>query len=83
MKNLREQPVCSSLVAGLNTARVLLEDREVHEDSDDVEADVRLQTEDERSAMAALIRSLERMQVDPKLSAIRHFLMEERWMELG
>jgi superfamily II DNA/RNA helicase len=83
MKNLMEQRVCSSVVAGLNTARVLLQGREVHEDSEDAEVDLRLQTEEERAALNALIQSLERMREDPKLSAIRHFLLEEGWLELG
>lgn len=83
MKNLMEQRVCSSVVAGLNTARVLLQGSEVHEDSEDAEVDLRLQTEDERAALNALIRSLERMREDPKLSAIRHFLLDEGWLDLG
>lgn len=83
MKNLMEQRVCSSVVAGLNTARVLLQGREVHEDSEDAEVDLKLQTEEERAALNALIQSLERMREDPKLSAVRHFLLEEGWLELG
>jgi superfamily II DNA or RNA helicase len=83
MKNLMEQRVCSSVVAGLNTAGVLLQGREVHEDSEDAEVDLRLQTEEERAALHALIQSLGRMREDPKLSAIRHFLLEEGWLQLG
>jgi uncharacterized protein YerC len=35
MKNLMEQRICSSIVAGLNTARMLLEGRTVQEENDE------------------------------------------------
>jgi hypothetical protein len=36
MKNLMEQRICSSIAAGLNTARMLLEGRTVREESDEL-----------------------------------------------
>lgn len=83
MKNLMEQRVCSSVVAGISTAKTLLEGRTVHEDTDEVEGELALQNEDERQALMRLITSLETMTADPKMMAIRHFLVDEGWLELG
>jgi hypothetical protein len=83
MKNLMEQRVCSSVVAGLNTAKTLLEGRQVQEDTEDAELEVDLQTDAERAALEGLIAALEGMNDDPKLSAIRYYLKDEGWLELG
>jgi hypothetical protein len=74
MKNLMEQRVCSSVVAGINTATVLLEGRQVHEETEEVEADLAIQTDAERAALESLIAALQGMSDDPKLQAIRHYL---------
>jgi hypothetical protein len=76
------QRVCSSVVAGLNTVPVLLQARGRTRTSEDAEVDLRLQTEEERAALNAPIQSLERMRQDPKLSAIRHLLLDEGWLDL-
>ena len=83
MKNLMEQRVCSSVVAGINTATVLLEGREVHEETEDVEADLAIQTDAERAALETLIAALQAMKADPKLQAIRYYLKDEGWLSLG
>ncbi len=83
MKNLMEQRVCSSRVAGIHTATVLLEGRQVHEETEEAEADLEIQTDAERAALESLIAALEGMDDDPKLSAIRYYLREEGWLELG
>ncbi|MBK1725031.1 phospholipase D-like domain-containing anti-phage protein [Thiocystis violacea] len=83
MKNLMEQRVCSSIVAGLNTATALLEGREVHEETEDQDLELMLQTDAERAALEALIAALDGMRGDPKLDAVRYYLKEEGWLELG
>ncbi|WP_419641791.1 SNF2-related protein, partial [Thiolapillus sp.] len=49
MKNLMEQRICSSIVAGLNTARMLLEGRTLELEEDDQEIELQL-AEDGNSA---------------------------------
>ena len=66
MKNLMEQRVCSSVVAGINTATVLLEGRQVHEETEEVEADLAIQTDAERAALESLIAALEGMERRPE-----------------
>ncbi len=83
MKNLMEQRVCSSTVAGINTATVLLEGRQVHEETEDIEADLEVQNDAERAALESLIAALEGMDDDPKLRAIRYYLKDEGWLDLG
>ena len=83
MKNLLEQRICSSIRAGLNTARMLLEGRTLHEEEDEQEADVTVETGEEREVLARLISRLERIEQDPKLNAVIHYLEQEKWLELG
>ena len=49
MKNLMQQRVCSSVVAGINTATTLLAGRQVHEETEEMEADLAVQTDAERA----------------------------------
>jgi hypothetical protein len=83
MNNLMEQRVCSSVVAGINTATVLLEGRQIHEETEEAEADLEVRTDAERTALETLIATLEGMDDDPKLRAIRYYLKDERWLDLG
>lgn len=83
MKNLMEQRICSSIAAGLNTARTLLEGHTVHEEGDDQEVDIALESEDERSVLEYLIGRLEQVDGDPKMRAITHYLEQEKWLEHG
>ncbi len=83
MKNLMEQRVCSSVVAGINTAGTLLEGRQVREETEDEEIELDLQSDAERGALESLIAALNSMSDDPKLQAIRYYLNEEGWLDLG
>jgi SNF2 family DNA or RNA helicase len=83
MKNLMEQRICSSIRAGLNTARMLLEGRTVHEEVDDQEFDLALETGEERAVLERLIARLERIEHDPKLNAVVHYLEREKWLDYG
>jgi hypothetical protein len=83
MKNLMEQRVCSSRVAGINTATTLLAGREIEQESEDAEAQLTIQTDAERAALEALIAALNGMDDDPKLQAIRYYLNDEGWLDLG
>src|SRR5690606_33617623 len=67
MKNLLEQRICSSIHAGLATARRLLQGEAVHEEGDEFEADLTVETPEEREALERLINRLERLDVDPKM----------------
>lgn len=83
MKNLMEQRICSSIQAGLNTARMLLEGRTFHEEEDEREADLMVETGEERDVLTRLIGRLEGIGQDPKLDAVIHYLEREMWLELG
>jgi superfamily II DNA or RNA helicase len=83
MKNLMEQRICSSIRAGLATARRLLQGETVHEEGDEFEAELTIETREEREALERLIDRLQRLSSDPKMEAVIHFLDKERWLELG
>ena len=83
MKNLMEQRICSSIQAGLNTARTLLEGRTVHEEGDDQEIELSVESDEESEALGRLLVCLERISPDPKLNAILHYLQHENWLDLG
>ena len=83
MKNLMEQRICSSIQAGLNTARMLLEGRTIHEEEDDQEIDLKVEADEESEVLARLIARLERIERDPKLTAVLHYLEREKWIDYG
>ncbi|MBC3807035.1 DEAD/DEAH box helicase family protein [Undibacterium seohonense] len=83
MKNLMEQRICSSVHAGLSTARRLLAGDTVHEVDEEQEVDLQAETGEEREVLQRLINRLERMEADPKMEAVVHFLDQEKWLELG
>jgi ERCC4-related helicase len=83
MRNLMEQRVCSSSVAGFNTAQTLLAGRQIQEETEDLDLELAIQTDAERAALASLITALEGMDDDPKLAAIRFYLKDEGWLALG
>lgn len=83
MKNLMEQRICSSIHAGLATARRLLEGGAVHEQDEEHEADLRIETDEERLVLERLIGRLKRLDADPKMMAVVHFLEKEKWLDLG
>jgi hypothetical protein len=83
MKNLMEQRICSSIAAGLNTARKLLQGRTIHEEDDDREIDLAAESGEERIALERLVHRLEQVDGDPKLRAIIHYLEGEQWLDHG
>ena len=83
MKNLMEQRICSSIQAGLNTARMLLEGRTIHEEADDQEIDLKIEADEESEVLTRLIARLERIERDPKLTAVLHYLEREKWIDYG
>mgnify|MGYP000373200449 FL=1 len=83
MKNLMEQRICSSIQAGLSTARMLLEGRTIHQEEDEQEGDLKVESGEEREVLLRLISRLEHIEEDPKLNAVIHYLEREKWRELG
>ena len=83
MKNLMEQRICSSIQAGLNTARILREGHTVHEEDDDQEIELSVESDEESAVLARLIARLERVDQDPKLNAVLHYLEREKWLDYG
>jgi SNF2 family DNA or RNA helicase len=83
MKNLMEQRICSSIVAGLNTAKKLLEGRTVQEENDDQTIELKVESPDEIAVLERMIARLERIEEDPKLQAIIHYLEKEQWLKHG
>jgi superfamily II DNA/RNA helicase len=83
MKNLVEQRICSSIHAGLSTVRALLDGQTLREEEDEGDAELAVQTGEEREALDRLLLRLERIEVDPKLSALIYYLDREKWLELG
>ncbi len=83
MKNLMTQRLCSSCIAGLKTAERILQGKEV--DQEDEEAllmeDI---SEEEKNHLSTLIQAVNSMRgQDPKLGAVRHYLVEEDWFRHG
>ncbi len=83
MKNLMQQRVCSSVIAGINTATRLLAGRTETAETEEAEEEVAVQDDEERAALETLILTLEGMDDDPKLRAMRYYLDEEGWLALG
>ena len=85
MKNLMEQRICSSIVAGLNTAKILLEGRTLEVEENDQENELQLTRDEssgeELSALERMIVRLEKISEDPKMRAVIHFLDKEKWLE--
>lgn len=84
MKNLVTQRLCSSCVAGLNTAQKLLERQAIEDDSEqETMQDIDLAIA-EQEALHDLINALKGMQgEDPKLKAVKHYLAQENWVQHG
>ncbi len=83
MKNLMEQRICSSIVAGLNTARMLLEGRTVQEESDEQFIEIKAENPEEIAVLERMIAKLESIDEDPKLCAVVHYLELEGWLKHG
>jgi hypothetical protein len=73
MKNLMQQRLCSSCVAGINTARKILAGHEIEDETDEPFEQLIDGDSAEQEALERLIAALERTQVeDPKLKAVRY-----------
>ncbi len=87
MKNLMEQRICSSIAAGLNTAKRLLAGRTLEVEEDDQEIELQLtqneSSAEERSVLERMIVRLEKISEDPKMQAVVHYLDKEKWREFG
>jgi len=83
MKNLMEQRICSSVNAGLETARRLLQGSVVQEQDEEIDGEVKVETSEERDVLLRLIARLERLGSDPKMEAVVHYLDSEKWLPLG
>ncbi|MGN5154649.1 SNF2-related protein [Aeromonas hydrophila] len=83
MKNLMEQRICSSIAAGLNTARMLLEGRTLREESDEQVIELTAESPEEIAVLQRMISRLERIDEDPKLNAVIHYLEKEKWLKYG
>jgi hypothetical protein len=84
MKNLLKQRLCSSCVAGLNTARVILAGQSIEDETEyDTDQSIEISVA-EQETLQDLINALERMQgEDPKLKAVKHYLAQENWLQYG
>ncbi|MGE0288460.1 MAG: phospholipase D-like domain-containing anti-phage protein [Bradyrhizobium sp.] len=91
MKTLLLQRICSSFASGRSTAERMLR-REVLDDEEqakDIEEALSALTPDEAGYLRTIAAELSRPEArDPKLAAVRHFLMEHRiegktWLEHG
>lgn len=83
MKNLMEQRICSSIHAGLASARRLLQGDTIHEEDEVQEDELKVETAEEREVLQRLIARLEQLETDPKMEAVVHFLDQEKWLDLG
>lgn len=83
MKNLMEQRICSSIAAGLNTAKMLLEGRTLQEENDEQSIELKVESPDEIAVLERMIARLESIDEDPKLRAVLHYLEQENWLKHG
>ena len=64
-------------------ARRLLAGRPALVEEDDQEAELSLESDEERAVLERLLARLERLTDDPKLRAVIHYLERERWLDHG
>jgi len=85
MKNLLKQRLCSSCVAGLNTAQKILEGQMIEDESENQPNNQAIEISvEEQERLQELIEALERMQEeDPKLKAVKHYIAKENWLQHG
>lgn len=83
MKNLMEQRICSSIAAGIKTAKTLVAGQSVEDEAEDFELEVTVESSEEKMVLERLIERLERIASDPKLEAIVQYLDRERWLQHG
>ena len=83
MKNLMQQRVCSSIIAGINTAKRLMQASELEDEHQELPNEQILLNNIDKEHLNLLVEKLKQVDTDPKLSAIIHFLREERWLTFG
>jgi len=70
-------------VKDIHAFNALFEGRTLHEESDDMEEDIALQTDEERAILELLLHRLKQSTVDPKYEAVLHYLVNESWLDHG
>ncbi|TQE98702.1 MAG: helicase, partial [Spiribacter salinus] len=84
MTNLMRQRLCSSPHAAENTARKILEGSAIEDETGDPVDLEEAPSEAEIDALQRLIEEVGRLRgEDPKVRAIRHYLIDEQWADLG
>lgn len=81
MQNMMQQRICSSIVAGINTVNAMLEGRILHDENDDMEEEIAIQTDEERASLESLLHCLGQVTDEPKMKALLHYLEHEKWLE--
>ncbi|MEQ1490530.1 MAG: phospholipase D-like domain-containing anti-phage protein [Terricaulis sp.] len=86
-EKLMQQRICSSFASGLLTAKALLAKRplDAEADTDDLLDEERSPDllDTERSQLSRIIELLSPMTSDPKLDAVKRYLIDEGWLERG
>lgn len=86
-EKLMQQRICSSFASGLSTAKTLLAKRPLQAEADTDELLDEERAPDlldaERSHLMRIIELLSPMTSDPKLDAVRRYLIDEGWLERG
>lgn len=86
-EKLMQQRICSSFASGLATAKALLEKRPLQ-----AEADVDAQLDEERAPdlvaaerahLQSIVDLLGPRRSDPKLEAVKRYLLDKGWLDLG
>jgi len=84
MKNLMQQRICSSIAAGMNTARALLQGAQIVEETDDEGLlEIKVESPEDQAVLERLLALLGLVKQDPKLRATVHYLENEGWLARG
>ncbi|WP_291321133.1 phospholipase D-like domain-containing anti-phage protein [Desulfonatronospira sp.] len=84
MKTLMTQRLCSSCIAGLSTAQKILQGGEIEDQDGESLKNLDEITAEEKGWLNKLIQALSQMRdQDPKLKAVKHYLVEEDWLRYG
>lgn len=86
-EKLMQQRICSSFASGLSTAKALLAKRPLNAeaDADDLLDEERAPdlVDAERSHLSRIVELLSPMTSDPKLDAVKRYLIDEGWLDRG
>ena len=85
MKTMMQSRICSSIASGLSTAQKLLDKRQAIVEAEDgmLLQELPELLAPEQAHLERIIESLTAKPSDPKLDAIRYFLQERNWLDLG